>query len=582
MNFKKLLVAALPAMLLASCASDEPGVNPGGESTKGGFYATIKLDASSTRSNTTETPNEGINSSSGYEIDQPYESNIQNVTIVLATKADENAPYLAQTFGTYTSSDVAAGPDASPTNNVFTIQFEDTQIVNLHDQKVYVFAFCNTDLNENNFTAGTKLEDLQTRLESEAIGQGIWEPKKFMMVNAPNRPITTKDMPGENALRNNFNTPEKALNLGSVDVARTAARFDYKQVNENKYPIVDPNNENQVIANIEMVSMAPFNIAKDFYTLPRVSADGQKTGWEICGNEVYNTVSGIGNYVVSPYAEAIKNASSVANLSGNYFQALATANSYNETYFTDEEDFVNIAAWYKGAEDDSDENWNTGDHDGYKIWRYVSENTIPLVDNQKKGISTGVVFKAKLTDATGLMQQAMDVKKPIYFYNGTCYGDIANLRRVVANLDESATMRQKFEQVFAGKEYLVFEKAADGTRNYKVADDKLVDATSAENNSTFKIIRPDESGTYYLYYVYYNRHNDNGNNSVMAPMEFATVRNNVYKLSVTKVTDFGHTNDPKDDPDPEDPDNPDESPKTYFQVSCRVLPWIVRINNIPF
>lgn len=582
MNFKKLLVAALPAMLLASCASDEPGVNPGGESTKGGFYATIKLDASSTRSNTTETPNEGINSSDGYERDKPYESNIQNVTIVLATKADENAPYLAQTFGTYTSSDVAAGPDASPTNNVFTIQFEDTQIVNLHDQKVYVFAFCNTDLNENNFTAGTKLEDLQTKLKSEGIGQGIWEPKKFMMVNAPNRPITTKDMPGENALRNNFNTPEKALNLGTVDVARLAARFDYKQVNENKYPIVDPNNENQVIANIEMVSMAPFNIAKDFYTLPRVSADGQKTGWEICGNEVYNMSTGVGNYVVSPYAEAIKNASTMASLAGNYFQALVAGNSYDAAYFTKKTDYVNIAAWYEGAEDDNDENWNEGDHDGYKIWRYVSENTIPLVDNQKKGISTGVVFKAKLTDATGLMQQAMDNNKPIYFYNGTCYGDIANLRRVVANLDVNAAMRINFEKVFAGKEYLVFEKAADGTRNYKVADDKLVDATSSENNSIFKIIRPDENGNYFLYYVYYNRHNDNGNNNVMAPMEFATVRNNVYKLSVTKVTDFGHTNDPKDDPDPEDPDNPDESPKTYFQVSCRVLPWIVRINNIPF
>ena len=65
-------------------------------------------------------------------------------------------------------------------------------------------------------------------------------------------------------------------------------------------------------------------------------------------------------------------------------------------------------------------------------------------------------------------------------------------------------------------------------------------------------------------------------------MEFATVRNNVYKLSVTKVSDFGHTNDPKDDPDPENPEDPDETPKTYFQVSCRVLPWIVRINNIPF
>ena len=47
----------------------------------------------------------------------------------------------------------------------------------------------------------------------------------------------------------------------------------------------------------------------------------------------------------------------------------------------------------------------------------------------------------------------------------------------------------------------------------------------------------------------------------MGVMEFATVRNNVYKLSVNKITEFGHPGDPDDDPDPEDPGDPDESPR---------------------
>ena len=573
MNFKKLLVAALPAMLLASCASDEPGVNTGGESTKGGLYATIKLDVPGSRSETTETPGENTNSNDGYEVGKPYENNINNVTIVLATL--ENNVYKAQAFGTYTSNSAAPSPTE---NNVYTIQFQDTLIAKLKEQTVHIFAYCNTTLSDANFTPGVDLSVMESKMESAATNQGIWQKSNFMMVNAPNRDIPTYDMPDEKTLLNNYNSPEKALNLGTVDVARAAARFDYKPVNENLYDIKDINT-GDVVAQVEMVSMAPFNIAKSFYTLPRVSADGSDNGWEICGDEVYNRVTGVGNYVVTPnYADKITN--SITSLAGNYYEAFSGLANYEALTM-----YANIKEWYATADNDNDENWTATDKDGYKIWRYVTENTIPQIDKQRKGITTGVVFKGRLTNPAegSLMASAMNNHKPIYFYNGTCYGDIANLRRVVANLDPSATMRQKFEQVFAGKEYLVFTKAADGTRDYRVKDDALKDATPAENNSIFKIIRPnDEDGNYYVYYVYYNRHNDNGNSNMMGIMEFATVRNNVYKLSVTKVSDFGHTNDPKDDPDPENPEDPDETPKTYFQVSCRVLPWIVRINNIPF
>ncbi len=85
---------------------------------------------------------------------------------------------------------------------------------------------------------------------------------------------------------------------------------------------------------------------------------------------------------------------------------------------------------------------------------------------------------------------------------------------------------------------------------------------------------------YYCYYYYWNRHNDNGNNGVMGPMEFAVVRNNVYKLTVRSLNTLGHPRIPENDPDTPTPDTPDESSEVYLTVSVEIVPWVVRLNPI--
>ena len=64
----------------------------------------------------------------------------------------------------------------------------------------------------------------------------------------------------------------------------------------------------------------------------------------------------------------------------------------------------------------------------------------------------------------------------------------------------------------------------------------------------------------------------------MGIMEFATVRNNVYKVAVSSVLRYGL---PMDGDNPDD-DNPDEEENYYFKVVVKVLPWVVRINNVEF
>lgn len=91
-----------------------------------------------------------------------------------------------------------------------------------------------------------------------------------------------------------------------------------------------------------------------------------------------------------------------------------------------------------------------------------------------------------------------------------------------------------------------------------------------------------EGWGYYCYYFYWNRHNDNNLNGKMGPMEFAIVRNNVYKLSVNAVNRLGHPRNPDNDPHPFNPNDPDEESLVYLNVDLKVLPWVVRVNNITF
>lgn len=68
----------------------------------------------------------------------------------------------------------------------------------------------------------------------------------------------------------------------------------------------------------------------------------------------------------------------------------------------------------------------------------------------------------------------------------------------------------------------------------------------------------------------------------MGPMEFAVVRNNVYKLSVNSIKKLGHPRISDNDPDKPTPETPDESNDIYFSVTCKVKDWGVRINGIEF
>lgn len=123
-----------------------------------------------------------------------------------------------------------------------------------------------------------------------------------------------------------------------------------------------------------------------------------------------------------------------------------------------------------------------------------------------------------------------------------------------------------------------FEEGGDVHPDLKIFRERVTDAGVTIYQSALE----DSTPGYYCYYYYWNRHNDNGIAGAMGPMEFDVVRNNVYKLSVEKISRLGHPRFPGNDPDDPKPDTPDESDILYLDVRVSIVPWAVRLNSIQF
>ena len=364
---------------------------------------------------------------------------------------------------------------------------------------------------------------------SDATVAAMTADNKFWMTNAYG--ANSVELPDDLAPYTQPNTP---LKLGTHTVERSMARFDYKQAAAF---------DMGAGLTLTLTEAALINQSKAHYMFRRVTADANTTSAITVGGAEIPT-----NWVVD---------TDWSNKVAANFDAQLEAPS--------------TWTWTSLASLTTNDNYE-GD---YKIWCYAKENTIPGIDAQKHNVSTGVVFKAELAAGEGAstaVKDAMADGKRIYVFNNVLYGAWSDVK-AAAEAGTDATLQAAYNQ------------AATGV----VADAEPTGAAAAAAGFTGYSAK--EDGKYYNYYYYWNRHNDNLDNNVMGIMEFAVVRNNVYKLAVNSINRFGHPTppdpsnpdpDPEPDPDPVDPDDPDESVNYYFNVTVKVLPWTVRINNIEF
>lgn len=561
------------ALALASCSSEAPAPNNGNDADSD-VYATLRVKLpSATRAGNV-----------GQEYGQDSENYVGKVLVVLTQKVNDKYMFL-----TYDEADAMDGgqipgdhENVKVNELTYTLNFSAKNMkpgaLDIAGENgmsdVYVFAFCNPTSRLQNTISQLANEEPGTKeFSGNSTGEinennTIWGENKFLMANC-HEPIAVK-LPSRADLVKNNNKPEKAFDLGIVHVKRLAARFDFAlggKNSDNKYDITSTTGGK--MGTIELTDMAMFNIAKNFYYLPRSNDKWDWTGTTyLCGDleSPYYVMSyNQGGFKTKSLADGNYKQYYFANLIGNDFREGETeepvGGSTKLTWTS-----IKPGTWNTKTEDDNN-GWTQDPKNDYRIWRYATENTIPAADAQnstaaqKIGITTGVVFKGTFTPANPEVWNG----NVIYLYNGVVYGDFTALKAYVTKYPESVVAK-------------AFNKI-DALKNATNPDPKtnlLANLTSAQRDG-FKAYVPDEGkNTYTMYYFYYNRHNSNGNNSQMGENEFGVVRNNVYKLQVTTCGSLG-------EPDfPENPDHPDEEESAYFTVSCHVMPWTVRINNIEF
>lgn len=527
--------------LLASC-SDEKVDNPNQGGNNGLDAAYFSVNITQTSNTRTETGNQGK------ENPQDYEKAIKNVFLVF-TSNDDKVLAVSESY---------SGNDVETTKSGFTKVFKvnATNVQNLADKSgVKVYVVCNgTTLNY------TKDEDIQKPLsldskEDDKFWDKSTDGKGFLMTNANS--VTVGDFEA-NIDWTRYTETSPYVIVETVKVQRAMARFDICTTQPEK------NTFNGITATFEGAAIV--NMSKSFNAFKSVVENKDATP-VLLGEETAT------NFVYDPFA-AKKNALNKETNAGSgnegkfstYFFYDVTAEENQPGKLTYTWPTASSGTVTDGKDDPTEDNETTVTDQingrTYYLWKYCTPSTITDPDNQRNGNTTGIVFKAELT-ITGDTPEKWG-EEDMYAYNDIFYGTKDKLAQTAANPSDADARQMAFVY-----------NSISVAEGQQPTEEQL----KAKGFKIFKQI----GGKYYAYYYYWNRHNalyTGANDGNMTPMEFGVVRNNVYKLAVTKVSGLGYPGE--DTPDPNNPDDPPTDKEGYFSVTVEILPWEVRVNDIEF
>lgn len=199
------------------------------------------------------------------------------------------------------------------------------------------------------------------------------------------------------------------------------------------------------------------------------------------------------------------------------------------------------------------------DNFGTESWKYAFENTTTDVDE-----ATAVYFKVKVT-LTETANNASDFKDGTFYrYDGRLYTSIK------AIYDDAATgaISNPFTETSSITPADVVAKISD-------ADGKLttIEADLAKFREDYKIEVYRQGTMYYRWAI-----SDNAYKPFVASdatHTYSVLRNSIYRLNVTKVSEIG-----KDVPNGPEPDDPIKNPNFYMNVTVSINPWVLNAQPI--
>ena len=537
----------LMASLAAGCAQEDIDTAPSGG---GGMSASsyVSLSFASQQSTPTRSNPTGGETGDGQEKGQDYENDITSAVAFFYQTSEGNG---VNSGGNTT---IEAVVEFNTINKIDETQSGVDRIyatgakqIDLENGKYNVLVVANPG-NDKWWTGKTlTLADVRDHIQTAAWTASESGYSNFVMTSAADATLTLNSNPESN--------PATA----EVDVERMAARLDYKTT--GTYTCDDPAYPD---ATVEITGAALVNnLTAGSYLLKRVADDVNGTNLSYLGDETADANYVATNYVLDPWTVGKTSANNSFTIGG---ETKTAKDLYGEWFGNISQDPNHWAAYVQPGTE-----MTVGTEKWQRIG-YTLENTTAAEEAGKR-YSTGVVFKAKFHPqgvanyqdgetffayGTKIYASMEDMMAGFYgsefadldnITSCATWGDVKQFITSTLLTNDPSGYNKYLEGLAEGKDdteavagasltwsnYMLNECGYSKDENGKVVLD--------QNDKVTRIaLKPYGTRTYEdatCYYTWWVRHSNDNDDTKKGIMEYAIVRNNIYKLTVKSVYSLG-------------------------------------------
>lgn len=536
----------LMASLAAGCAQEDIDTAPTGG---GGMSASsyVSLSFASQQSTPTRSNPTGGEQGDGQEKGQANENEIKSAVAFFYQGSGTDGVNSSGTTPIMAVATFNVGSPTEPGNGIDRTYTTTPQQVDLDDGTYNVLVVANPG-NDKWWTGQSlTLDDVRNHIQTTAWTASGSNYSDFVMTSAADATLTLNSNPENN--------PAKA----TVNVERMAARLDYKA--EASYTCTDPAYPN---ATVKITGAALVNnLTAGSYIIKRVADDVNGTNPTYLGDETLD--AGVQtNYVLDPWTAGKTSANNSFTIGS---ETKTAKDLYGEWFGNISQDPNDWAAYVQPG---------TEVTVGTEKWQrigYTLENTTAAEEAGKR-YSTGVVFKAKFhpqgvanyTDGetffaygTKIYASMEDIMAGFY---GSKFDDLDNITSCVTWGD----VKQFITSTLLTNDPSGYNKYLEGLAEGKDDSETVANASSLtwsnymknecgyskdengkvvldQNDKVTRIaLKPYGTRTYEdatCYYTWWVRHSNDNDDTKKGIMEYAIVRNNIYKLTVESVYSLG-------------------------------------------
>lgn len=539
----------LMASLAAGCAQEDIDTAPSGG---GGMSASsyVSLSFASQQSTPTRSNPTGGEQGDEDETGQDYENEIKSAVAFFYQGSGTDGVNSSGTTPIMAVATFNVGSYTEPGNGIDRTYTTTPQQVDLDDGTYNVLVVANPGADWWTGQSLT-LADVRNHIQTTAWTASESGYSDFVMTSAADATLTLNSNPENN--------PAKA----TVNVERMAARLDYKA--EASYPCTDPAYPN---ATVKITGAALVNnLTAGSYMLKRVAStvDGVPT---YLGNETPD--AGVQtNYVLDPWTADKTSANNSFTIGG---EVKTAEDLYGEWFgnISQDPNYQDPNYWADYVQPGTEVTVGT---EKWQRIGYTLENTTAAEEAGKR-YSTGVVFKAKFNPqgvanyqggatffalGTHLFASMEDMMTYVYGADFSQFDDKidacdnwAAVKNFAASLldndpsgykafllgqDEAQDLAQVKESL-KWSAYMLSNCGYSASLNetYKVVLDQngIVTRNALQSYG----VRTYEDAT--CYYTWWVRHSNDNNDETKGIMEYAIVRNNIYKLTVNSIYSLGN------------------------------------------